>query len=573
MKISTKLILTLAAAASITAAQAQLAIPTLNSPQTIDFTGFTGAGFSPAPGAGQLDSDAWSILGFDAGTLPFGGTQTTASTDFTRGTSTGGVTTGGVYAFNTGSGNIILGTQPTGTDFTPGSFTLAIKNTSGSTIQDLMVSWDFFYINNADRANSFNLSYSTDTLSSSFIATAAGDTTPELLSATAVWTPVANSITIPNVNIPNNGYFYLRWSSNDITGSGSRDEIGIDNIVVEGITPAITAAFSQQNVCEGAAMAFTDMSTSINGSITSWMWDFGDSNMSTTQNPTHTYAAPGTYNVELIVMNANNDADTVVMPVTVYENPLASFTTTATAGCGTICVGFTDLSTSNSGNITSWMWDFGNSATSTQPNTSACYTQPGTYTAELVVSTIYGCSDSTSTNVTSYAVPTAAFSSSTAGSTVNFSDASTGGSGNFTYAWDFGDGNTDNTANPSHTYAQDGNYMVCLMILDTIGCADTVCQQVPIITTVIPHSKLSEAVLIYPNPSASGIISLDFGNYSGSRVKINVYNILGNKVYEREIISNSLNKQTLDLSKEASGNYFLNIIAGEESFTKRITIK
>ena len=41
---------------------------------------------------------------------------------------------------------------------------------------------------------------------------------------------------------------------------------------------------------------FTDLTT---GNVTSWAWDFGDTNSSTTQNPMHTYAAPGTYTVSL----------------------------------------------------------------------------------------------------------------------------------------------------------------------------------------------------------------------------------------------------------------------------------
>ena len=36
------------------------------------------------------------------------------------------------------------------------------------------------------------------------------------------------------------------------------------------------------------------------GTATSWLWDFGDGNTSTAQNPTHTYTTPGTYSVALI---------------------------------------------------------------------------------------------------------------------------------------------------------------------------------------------------------------------------------------------------------------------------------
>jgi PKD repeat protein len=52
-----------------------------------------------------------------------------------------------------------------------------------------------------------------------------------------------------------------------------------------------------------------------------------------------------------------------------------------------------------------------------------------------------------------------------------------------TYAWDFGDGNTSSAANPSHTYAGNGTYVVCLIVEGNDGnqkCSDTICQQVEI---------------------------------------------------------------------------------------------
>jgi PKD repeat protein len=576
MKISTRTLLTVIAAGMIATASAQLSIPALNSPQTIDFTGFAGAGFSPSPAAGQLDSDTWSILGFDAGNMPFGATQTTAATDFTRGTSTGGPTTGGVYAFDTGSGNIILGFQPTGADFSPGTLLLRIQNTTGTIIQDITVSYDFFYLNNADRGNSFNLLYSNDTLQSSFTPTAIGDTTPSLLDPAAVWTSIANSITISNVNIPNNGFFYLIWNSNDVNGSGSRDEIGIDNIAVTGsLNTPITASFTSQNVCEGIATPFADMSTSNNGPITNWDWNFGDSNTSTLQNPTHTYAAAGTYNVQLIVTNSNNDKDTVIMPVDVYPNPVATFTTTGNGGCAPACIDFMGLGSVSSGSIVSYSWDFGDGNFSTAQNPTHCYAVDGTYMPALTVTTNNGCTHTYSSPITVIPSPTADFNSSVAGSAATFTNTTTGGTGPYTYTWDFGDGSpADNTANPSHTYAIDGTYNVCLVAIDVNNCSDTTCHSVTILTTGIEQSSvLSEVLTIYPNPSTSGIVTLNFNNYSGNSVKIMVYNILGKAVYEREIISNNLSKHAIDLSKQSAGNYFISITAGGESLTRRISIK
>ncbi len=71
------------------------------------------------------------------------------------------------------------------------------------------------------------------------------------------------------------------------------------------------AAFSF--AVNGLSAAFTDASA---GAIT-WLWDFGDGNTSTQENPTHNYAAPGTYSVELFIQNDLLSWDTLEQLVTV----------------------------------------------------------------------------------------------------------------------------------------------------------------------------------------------------------------------------------------------------------------
>lgn len=75
--------------------------------------------------------------------------------------------------------------------------------------------------------------------------------------------------------------------------------------------PGPGADFST-NINQGTVV-FTDNST--NGP-TSWAWDFGDGNTSTSQNPTHTYTTSGMYTVTLVVVNACG-ADTFSQTVNV----------------------------------------------------------------------------------------------------------------------------------------------------------------------------------------------------------------------------------------------------------------
>lgn len=83
---------------------------------------------------------------------------------------------------------------------------------------------------------------------------------------------------------------------------------GDDSVTVTtGQTPVPN--FSAAISGAGLVYDFTDLST---GTPTAWLWDFGDGNSSTAQNPTHTYAAPGSYTVQLTAINACGTVDTTI---------------------------------------------------------------------------------------------------------------------------------------------------------------------------------------------------------------------------------------------------------------------
>ncbi|HEX3668534.1 MAG TPA: PKD domain-containing protein, partial [Acidimicrobiia bacterium] len=67
-------------------------------------------------------------------------------------------------------------------------------------------------------------------------------------------------------------------------------------------------------------VTFTDHST---GTITGWQWAFGDTTTSTTQSPTHTYDAGGTYTVALTV-NGAGGSNTTSKTITVNARPVVS---------------------------------------------------------------------------------------------------------------------------------------------------------------------------------------------------------------------------------------------------------
>lgn len=94
----------------------------------------------------------------------------------------------------------------------------------------------------------------------------------------------------------------------------------------------------------GAMVTFTDTSGDPGGTVTQWVWDFGDGTHSTLQNPVHTYAANGDYDVVLRVRDDTNGSDVSAVQtvsVTSYAAPALAISSPASGEtvAGTITLG------------------------------------------------------------------------------------------------------------------------------------------------------------------------------------------------------------------------------------------
>ncbi|MBK9450818.1 MAG: PKD domain-containing protein [Bacteroidetes bacterium] len=76
------------------------------------------------------------------------------------------------------------------------------------------------------------------------------------------------------------------------------------------------ATFGYHHSMHSLTLQFGDASTS-GHSITSWLWDFGDGHTSTAQNPTHTFAHHGVYNVCLTIHDSHGCSHTSCHHITV----------------------------------------------------------------------------------------------------------------------------------------------------------------------------------------------------------------------------------------------------------------
>jgi len=199
-----------------------------------DFSGFSGAGFSPTPASGQLDSNVWRVTGLSTDGS-FGSSHDTG--DFARGSASGSVSTGGIYSFNLAGSGPSLGVQPTGGDFTAGEITLRILNDTAVTLNALSVSYDLFILNDQLRSSLFNFSYShddlvyTDVPAGETISAGVADDFPS-------WERGSFAFMLSGLNILDSESFYLRWAGDDSSTEGSRDQFGLDNIGVTGFTDA-----------------------------------------------------------------------------------------------------------------------------------------------------------------------------------------------------------------------------------------------------------------------------------------------------------------------------------------------
>lgn len=218
---------------------AQLGIPASGISPTIDFESsiqdvnngtFLGNGFQDEPILGQLDSDSWATSGFSQNS-DFGSGCT--SGDCARGTDIdGGVSTGGIYAFIV-DGNTFLGVQPGGSDFTPGTITLKVTNNTGLGINSVDISFDRLVNNDQARANSFNVSVSLQG-QLAFDAVPTFDyTSPEASDSDGFTRQTVTGTITFSQTLPTGTFFEIRWTGDDVSGSGSRDEFGIDNISFE----------------------------------------------------------------------------------------------------------------------------------------------------------------------------------------------------------------------------------------------------------------------------------------------------------------------------------------------------
>lgn len=206
--------------------------------------------------------------------------------------------------------------------------------------------------------------------------------------------------------------------------------------------------------CDTRVITFTDNSVANVGTLTNWVWNFGDGNTAAGTPVTHIYPAAGNYNATITVTTSNGCSNALPFTkvVTINNRPQAGFIVPEVC-INDVAAVFTDTSKIATGgfNPLGYEWNYGDPGSgvlnnSTGINGSHLYTAVGSYTVRHIVTSSLGCKDTIVNNIfINGADPVANFSVTNAGtlcandsvSIVNISTISAGSITKVDIYWDF----------------------------------------------------------------------------------------------------------------------------------------
>ncbi len=242
--------------------------------------------------------------------------------------------------------------------------------------------------------------------------------------------------------------------------------------------PVDSFSYTLSTGCAPVPVHFTDHSSDVAGfALTNYYWLFGDGDTlsaSTGALITHTYSLGGTYTVEEIVTDNIGCKDTMVSAShPVVHKPTASFSVYSTNVCAGSYAHFINTSTG----IVSSIWFFGDGDTSSLTAPTHIYAAPGVYTVKLVITGLYGCTDTaiSAAYITVNPKPSVSFSMSDSFAVcpplnIVCTNTTTGAT---SYYWTFGTIASYSSFSPSGVFSSPGLYAVKLYATNSFGCTDS----------------------------------------------------------------------------------------------------
>ena len=290
-----------------------------------------------------------------------------------------------------------------------------------------------------------------------------------------------------------------------MNGIGCQDVKILNQYITIYPKPDATVISNDTSTCDPSTV-FQFSNNSQNGA--SWLWYFGDSSPSTSQNPSHTFPGPGLYQVSAIVTNTFGCSDTSGTPVKIRVglNNWANFTEDVDSGCAALAVQFMNTNA----NVATSIWSFGDGDTSSLISPSHTYTTGGNYSISLIVTTTTGCADTViKNNLIKVGIkPAVGFQYSNAVGCAPLAVQFTNTSINYdSCVWYFGDGTSSTAVNPTHDYTNGGTFSVTLQCWGPTGCAGNLIYH-DIVTITTPHAIFNATPRIGCPPLLSAFTSV-----------------------------------------------------------------
>lgn len=254
--------------------------------------------------------------------------------------------------------------------------------------------------------------------------------------------------------------------------------------------------FTHNDTCYEDDVNFVNQSVISEGTIDQYDWDFGDSNISTLQDPMNHYGAEGFYQAELVATSNYGCTESVTHQVEIYPLPQISINILPAAGCQPLTVAFDNQTQITQGyQISGYEWDLGQGLTSTETNPQTLYPDSGLYDIQLIATSTKGCDDTLLLvdAINSWPRPVAGFHTDKDRYIMFFPeveviDESFGAS---EWYYDFDDGYTSIDQNPTHEYQEAGTYIINQYVNNDYGCDDETSLRIvvdPAITMYIPNA-------------------------------------------------------------------------------------
>ncbi|WP_434811374.1 PKD domain-containing protein [Microbacterium sp. bgisy189] len=247
--------------------------------------------------------------------------------------------------------------------------------------------------------------------------------------------------------------------------------------------PTAQAAVECDNqVCEFSSAGSSD----VGGTITDYLWDFGDGESSEAANPTHTYAAAGLYDITLTVTDDAGATDSVTVPTQVEffdAEPEAAFEVSCD---GRVCSFDGSGSADAEGPIAEYAWAFGDGETDDSgPQVEHTFAADGTYEITLTVTDSAGQTSEAEESIDVehvFSAPEASFTLECEQLACSFDGSgSNDADGPLTaWEWDFGGDGTASGETAEHVFSAPGTYEVTLTVTDGQGQSAAVSESVSV---------------------------------------------------------------------------------------------